>query len=283
MSFFPVPVWALVGATDWLVSQPALRERHSVPALQAQNQKLLGIVREMGAKVEADSEEREYREALENEQGEAVRERHPHDVKIQAFTKEGDSLKALLAQTEHNSVGNDSHGQMSGPASESQSNIAKGACGDTATMLIGLRRELIPCEVAWLTTQGQRETRDCRRSNRHLPRRPDDTQPRLVRAFTTGDIECNRVTEYVSALVPCGRNWTHVMNMLLGWKRRTVDSKSATASCLGSMIVSTPTEFQSLKDDIESLKGEKLAWETGGPRIPHTRPSSKKRLPSWRR
>jgi hypothetical protein len=42
--------------------------------LQAQNQKLLGIVREMGAKMEAESEEREYREALENEQGEAVRE-----------------------------------------------------------------------------------------------------------------------------------------------------------------------------------------------------------------
>jgi nucleoprotein TPR len=35
----------------------------SVPALQAQNQKLLGIVREMGAKMEA--EEHEYREVLE--------------------------------------------------------------------------------------------------------------------------------------------------------------------------------------------------------------------------
>jgi uncharacterized membrane protein YgaE (UPF0421/DUF939 family) len=46
----------------------------NIKALQAQNQKLLGIVREMGAKMEA--EEREYREALEKEQSEAVREAH---------------------------------------------------------------------------------------------------------------------------------------------------------------------------------------------------------------
>jgi hypothetical protein len=39
----------------------------SIPALQAQNQKLLGIVHEMGAKMEA--EECKYREALEKEQG----------------------------------------------------------------------------------------------------------------------------------------------------------------------------------------------------------------------
>jgi len=85
----------------------------SIPALQAQNQKLLGIVREMGAKMEA--EEREYREALEKEQGEAVREAHEaitalqeqleaqrrtHDIKMQAFIKERDSLKVLLARAE---------------------------------------------------------------------------------------------------------------------------------------------------------------------------------------
>ena len=37
----------------------------NIPALQAQNQKLLGIVHKMGAKMEA--EEREYREVLEKE------------------------------------------------------------------------------------------------------------------------------------------------------------------------------------------------------------------------
>ena len=108
----------------------------SLPALQAQNQKLLGIVREMGAKMEA--EEREYREALEKEQGEAVREaheaitalqeqletlRHAHDVKIQAFIKERDSLRALLARAERSGAGKDSHGQANGAATESD--IAK--------------------------------------------------------------------------------------------------------------------------------------------------------------
>ena len=68
----------------------------SVPALQVPNQKLLGIVRELGAEMEA--EEREYCESLEKEQGEAVRgaheaitalqeqletQRHVHDIKIQ--------------------------------------------------------------------------------------------------------------------------------------------------------------------------------------------------------
>ncbi len=105
----------------------------SVPALQAQNQKLLGIVREMGAKMEA--EEREYREALEKEQGEAVREaheaitalqeqletqRHTHNVKIQAFTKERDSLKELLARAERNNAGKDSHSQTNGAATQSE-------------------------------------------------------------------------------------------------------------------------------------------------------------------
>jgi nucleoprotein TPR len=108
----------------------------SLPALQAQNQKLLGIVREMGAKMEA--EEREYREALEKEQGEAVREaheaitalqeqletlRHAHDVKIQAFIKERDSLRALLARAERSGAGKDLHGQANGTATESD--IAK--------------------------------------------------------------------------------------------------------------------------------------------------------------
>ena len=104
----------------------------SIPTLQAQNQKLLGIVREMGAKMEA--EEREYREALEKEQGEAVREAHEaitalqeqldaqrraHDVKMQAFIKERDSLKVLLARAERGSSGKDSHGQANGAATDS--------------------------------------------------------------------------------------------------------------------------------------------------------------------
>ena len=83
----------------------------SIPQLQEQNQKLLKVVRELGAKME--SEEKEYREALEREQSEAVREAHEaikqlqgqlesqaksSEVTIQAYMKERDSLRALLAR-----------------------------------------------------------------------------------------------------------------------------------------------------------------------------------------
>jgi nucleoprotein TPR len=104
----------------------------SISTLQAQNQKLLGIVREMGAKMEV--EEREYREALEKEQGEAVREAHEaitalqerldaqrraHDVKMQAFIKERDSLKVLLARAERGIAGKESHSHANGAAADS--------------------------------------------------------------------------------------------------------------------------------------------------------------------
>ncbi len=148
----------------------------SVPALQAQNQKLLGIVREMGAKME--TEEREYREALEKEQGEAVREaheaitalqeqletqRHTHDVKIQAFTKERDALKALLARAERNNAGKDSRGQSNGATT--QSDIAKELVeiqqqydayrAETGVDSVRLREDTVTAqrEVAQLTTQ----------------------------------------------------------------------------------------------------------------------------------
>ncbi|CCM06215.1 uncharacterized protein FIBRA_08460 [Fibroporia radiculosa] len=83
----------------------------SIPQLQEQNQKLLKIVRELGSKME--SEEKEYRDALEKEQSEAVREAHEAikqlqeqleshkksgEVTIQAYMKERDSLRAMLSR-----------------------------------------------------------------------------------------------------------------------------------------------------------------------------------------
>ncbi|KAI6139407.1 hypothetical protein BKA82DRAFT_25515 [Pisolithus tinctorius] len=85
----------------------------SIPELQEQNQRLLKVVREMGAKMEA--EERDYRATLEQEQSEAVREAHEaiqelvtqlerqkksSEMTIQAYMKERDTLKAMLAQSE---------------------------------------------------------------------------------------------------------------------------------------------------------------------------------------
>ena len=223
----------------------------SVPALQAQNQKLLGIVREMGAKMEA--EEREYREALEKEQGEAVREaheaitalqeqletqRHTHGVKIQAFTKERDSLKALLARAERNNVGKDSYGQTNGPAS--QSDITNELAeiqqqfddyrAETSVDSVRLREDAVAAqrEVAQLSTQLAKAnakleiaggtsylalflcslTSDVDRfkmlqEQQTLTLRDlDDLTKRnrdLYERFTSVDIECNRVTEYLIA------------------------------------------------------------------------------------
>lgn len=83
----------------------------SIPALQDQNQKLLKVVREMGAKMEA--EEKDYREALQIEQTEAVQEAHKaiealqeqlrverkqNETTIQTLTKERDVAKGTLAK-----------------------------------------------------------------------------------------------------------------------------------------------------------------------------------------
>jgi nucleoprotein TPR len=149
----------------------------SIPALQGQNQKLLGIVREMGAKMEA--EEREYREALEKEQGEAVREAHEaitalqeqleaqrrtHDVKMQAFIKERDSLKVLLGRAERGSAGKDARSQANGAATESD--IAKELAeiqqqfdtyrAETGVDSVRLREDAVAAqrEVAQLIAQG---------------------------------------------------------------------------------------------------------------------------------
>jgi nucleoprotein TPR len=103
----------------------------SIPTPHAQNQKLFGIIRKMGAKMEA--EECRYRGALEKEQGEAVRgaheaitalqeqleaQRRAHDVKMQAFIKERDSLKVLIARAERGNSGKDLHGQANGTATD---------------------------------------------------------------------------------------------------------------------------------------------------------------------
>ncbi|KAF9556729.1 hypothetical protein CPC08DRAFT_75963 [Agrocybe pediades] len=87
----------------------------SIDGVQQQNQRLLKIVRELADKLE--SEEREYRENMEKEQAEAIREAHEamqelaaqlerqkknSDAVIQAHVKERDMLKSMLARVEKN-------------------------------------------------------------------------------------------------------------------------------------------------------------------------------------
>ncbi|KAH8980106.1 hypothetical protein EDB92DRAFT_1901586 [Lactarius akahatsu] len=203
----------------------------SVPALQAQNQKLLGIVREMGAKMEA--EEREYRETLEKEQGEAVREAHEaitalqeqleaqrraHDVKMRAFVKERDSLKVLLARAERTSSLKESHGKANGEAMDSD--LAKELAeiqeqfdayrAETGVDSVRLREDTVAAqrEVAQLSTQLAKANAKLEitgdrfkmlQEQQSLTLRDlDDVSKRnrdLYERFTSVDIECNRVTE----------------------------------------------------------------------------------------
>ncbi|KAG1774477.1 hypothetical protein EV702DRAFT_1280581, partial [Suillus placidus] len=89
----------------------------SIGGLQEQNQKLLKIVRELGSKMEA--EEHEYHEALDQEQSEAMREAHEaiqdlaaqlerqkksSKMTIQAYMKERDAFKAMLAWAERSGL-----------------------------------------------------------------------------------------------------------------------------------------------------------------------------------
>ncbi|KAL0960729.1 hypothetical protein HGRIS_005754 [Hohenbuehelia grisea] len=117
----------------------------SITQLQEQNQKLLKITRELGDKLE--TEEREYRETMEHEQGEAVREAHEaiqelaaqlerqkksSEGIIQAYVKERDTLKSMLAKAEARLNGTASNapalnGNIDGSASASadQSELAR--------------------------------------------------------------------------------------------------------------------------------------------------------------
>ncbi|KAG2344469.1 hypothetical protein BDR05DRAFT_975520 [Suillus weaverae] len=109
----------------------------SIGGLQEQNQKLLKIVRELGSKMEA--EEREYREALDQEQSEAVREAHEaiqdlaaqlerqkksSDMTIQAYMKERDALKAMLARAERSGLRAGVNGDINGVADSIKNSLA---------------------------------------------------------------------------------------------------------------------------------------------------------------
>ncbi|KAF5340774.1 hypothetical protein D9611_007504 [Ephemerocybe angulata] len=94
----------------------------NIENLQEQNQRLLKVTRELGAKME--SEEREYKETMQAEQAEAIREAHEamqelaqqledqkrnSDGLIQSYVKERDALKSMLARTNGNAGRNGVH------------------------------------------------------------------------------------------------------------------------------------------------------------------------------
>lgn len=105
------PVEAIKDAATLVTSHLVLFR--NVDGLQRQNIRLLKIVRDLGEKMETD--EREYRETMEKEQAEAIREAHEamqelaaqleaqkknSDIVIRAYVKERDALKAMLGRAQ---------------------------------------------------------------------------------------------------------------------------------------------------------------------------------------
>jgi len=83
----------------------------NINGLQAQNQKLLSVVRDLGTRLE--NEEQEYKITMEREQAEAIKEAHEaiqelasalerekahHTKVIQAYMKEREALKTMVAR-----------------------------------------------------------------------------------------------------------------------------------------------------------------------------------------
>lgn len=126
----------------------------SISGMQEQNQKLLKIVRELGARMEA--EEREYREALEQEQSEAVREAHEaiqdlaaqlerqkksSDTTIQAYMKERDALKVMLARADRSGQHMGVNGDVNG-VSEPVQNDSVAELQDVQTQFEAYKAEM---------------------------------------------------------------------------------------------------------------------------------------------
>ncbi|KAF8967178.1 hypothetical protein BDZ97DRAFT_1917117 [Flammula alnicola] len=110
----------------------------SIGELQNQNSRLLKIVRDLGEKME--SEEREYRESMEREQAEAIREAHEamqelaaqlerqkksSDGIIQAYVKERDTLRGLLARSEKGAISQRAGASNGAITADEQSDFAK--------------------------------------------------------------------------------------------------------------------------------------------------------------
>lgn len=109
----------------------------SIDGLQEQNQKLLKIVRELGQKME--DEEKDYKVAMDKEQAEAIREAHEvmqeldaklerqkqhSDGIIQAYVKERDALKAIIARSNMDQSGGVVHSSAKLAVSNASSTLA---------------------------------------------------------------------------------------------------------------------------------------------------------------
>ncbi|KAJ2925786.1 hypothetical protein H1R20_g11316, partial [Candolleomyces eurysporus] len=203
----------------------------NIEGLQQQNQKLLKITRELGEKME--SEEQEYKQAMEQEQAEAIREAHEamqqlaqqledqkrgSDARIQAYVKERDALKSMLTRAQgagtHGLVVNGStpalpENEIARELAEIQSQFEayRSEMGvDSARLrddLSATQREALEFEAALAKANAKIEYLDDRnRINQdHLNLKTlelKDLNQRhqgLMDQFTRVDVECSRVAD----------------------------------------------------------------------------------------
>ncbi|KAF9651639.1 hypothetical protein BDM02DRAFT_3184386 [Thelephora ganbajun] len=206
----------------------------SIQGLQEQNQRLLKIVRDLGARMEA--EEKGYRESLQQEQAEAVLEAHQalqkmqedlenqkkrHEVTVQAYQKERDALRAMLARAEARATGPTSriYGE-SGVNGASDSELVKELAevqsqfetykSEMGTDTIKLRDDVMLAQkeaaqlgaalakanasIEYLTDRHRMAQEQVAVSTREIESLNKHKQ-QLHEKFTRTDIECHRFTE----------------------------------------------------------------------------------------
>ncbi|THH00176.1 hypothetical protein EW026_g2304 [Hermanssonia centrifuga] len=190
----------------------------SIPALQDQNQKLLKVVRELGAKMEA--EEQEYRAELQAEQQVALDEafaavsklqeqlenqKKHGETTIQAYMKERDALKSMLARERASARsvnGINGHGEGLNNGTDTEKELAE----------IQAQFEAYKTEMG--VDSGTLREELLNEQNNMQNRELDNLQRRnqeLYDQYTRIDIECNRVSEEfqsASGLVEQLRNET---------------------------------------------------------------------------
>ncbi len=141
----------------------------SITDLQEQNVKLLAITRDLGNKLESD--EREYKDTLDREQTEAVREAHEaiqmlqsrlehqqrsSQATIQAYVKECDTLRTMLKRRDVNGAG--TSGPLNGQIRQEPADTEKRLRDAEGTF--DSFREDISADTARLREEAMRYQRD---------------------------------------------------------------------------------------------------------------------------
>ena len=250
----------------------------SIQGLQEQNQRLLKIVRDLGAKMEA--EEKEYRESLQQEQADAVLEAHQaiqkmqedlenqkksHEVTTQAHQKERDALKIMLARALACAPGSTSgiHGEPDIDAA-SESGLAKELAevqnqfeiykSEMGTDVIKLREDVMLAqkEAARLSAALAKANANIK----HLTGMKIHAAPKVL--LTSQLLERHRTTQEQAAAS------THEIETLVKGNRVLQEKfASAEIEChrLAEDLYTANGKVDQLRNESTNLRAEKKIWE----------------------